>query len=1133
MVRNCSLCKQPGHNRATCALNATKTSAAPLSSCPSALVNVFQNAPPLSSVTQLPASRSSTVSVQFQSSGRGNTTSQGFRLSPMANSFIPNSNLSFTQLSVASMVPNSQLQGATEETNGSLDENEMEYVAAVTNFNSENDGNRDDNNYELNAAMLICPPLPDCFPSFMPDNFSIPSAELASTTSFRWGIHGRDFVIAAICEAYEEITSFRKNVFDVPKTASGNKFIDELTKLFYSALPGNALELVAMKAVAIFFHLVLQKSTPHDKARENKANLTRRLALWFDGDFRLLLDEALIIQSRLIQYNTGLKPAILQKKIHEKILMGDMKGAIKLVETQSQSGGVLPLTQDVLYRLKELHPEAIAPLDDLLILGPVPDVLSVTFEPINAYLIRRCAIRSTGSAGVSGADSAMWKQLLCAHAAHSDMLCEALAAHARSLCQHIHDPRCLEAFLANRLVPLDKNPGVRPVGIGEMVRRIYGKAFTAVFRDDVIKVTGATQLCCGQEAGIEAIIHAMRDIFEDDSCEGVLLIDADNAFNRVNRYTLLHNVQYSCPPMAKVLNNFYRHTIRLFVSGGAEILSKEGTTQGCPLAMQMYALAIMPLINACRQLVREPTEPPDPSTAFTQAWYADDAQAAGSLLRLRDFLQILVEQGPAVGYFVKVSKTVLVVKEGLEEAARRTFEGTGIEIQSRGVRDLGSAIGTKAFVSSYMVHKAQHWTSMVEYLANFARSYPQSSYSLFVHSMRHKLSYIERTTEGVGCCLQLVEDAICNDFIPALFGTTVLPTELERKMYSLPIKLGGLSIDNPVTGATHKHMESKTLCLSLSNLIKTSEPAYTIDKAEQHHLKSELKKVKKARVQAEAESVRSQLDLSAQRSMDIAQEKGASVVFTLVPVAKFGYGLHNKREFTDALCVRYNKPLPNFPLVCACGRPNSTVHAQSCLRGGFVHQRHDQVRDLLAKFCGEVMRDVEIEPRLAPITGEVLQPGANLTDGARSDIRVRGIMRNAQDTFIDTRITTLNGVSAQNKSFASIYATHEKEKNVEYQDRIEQVDKGNFVPFVMSASGGLGPAANEFLQRLAERVAIKRREPYSKIIGLLRNELSYCLARAMITSLRASRTKRTHGYVLEHPTDIVQWESRGHLLQDE
>ena len=33
----------------------------------------------------------------------------------------------------------------------------------------------------------------------------------------------------------------------------------------------------------------------------------------------------------------------------------------------------------------------------------------------------------------------------------------------------------LEAFLACRLIPLDKNPGLRPIGIGKVLRRIAGK----------------------------------------------------------------------------------------------------------------------------------------------------------------------------------------------------------------------------------------------------------------------------------------------------------------------------------------------------------------------------------------------------------------------------------------------------------------------------------------------------------------------------------------------------------------------------------------------------------------------------------------------------------------------------------
>ena len=42
------------------------------------------------------------------------------------------------------------------------------------------------------------------------------------------------------------------------------------------------------------------------------------------------------------------------------------------------------------------------------------------------------------------------------------------------------------------------------------------------------------QLIAGQEAGAEAAIHAMQDIFANEDTEAVLLIDAENAFNSIN-----------------------------------------------------------------------------------------------------------------------------------------------------------------------------------------------------------------------------------------------------------------------------------------------------------------------------------------------------------------------------------------------------------------------------------------------------------------------------------------------------------------------------------------------------------------------------------------------------------------------
>ena len=45
-------------------------------------------------------------------------------------------------------------------------------------------------------------------------------------------------------------------------------------------------------------------------------------------------------------------------------------------------------------------------------------------------------------------------------------------------------------------------------------------------------------------------MHAVRKSFCDDGTEAVLLVDARNAFNRLNRKVALNNIQFICPPLA-------------------------------------------------------------------------------------------------------------------------------------------------------------------------------------------------------------------------------------------------------------------------------------------------------------------------------------------------------------------------------------------------------------------------------------------------------------------------------------------------------------------------------------------------------------------------------------------------------
>ena len=56
---------------------------------------------------------------------------------------------------------------------------------------------------------------------------------------------------------------------------------------------------------------------------------------------------------------------------------------------------------------------------------------------------------------------------------------------------------------------MKEDNGVRPIGIGETLRRIMGKSVTKVVRSDVQLAGGCLQTCTGVEAGIESSIHAM------------------------------------------------------------------------------------------------------------------------------------------------------------------------------------------------------------------------------------------------------------------------------------------------------------------------------------------------------------------------------------------------------------------------------------------------------------------------------------------------------------------------------------------------------------------------------------------------------------------------------------------------
>ena len=116
---------------------------------------------------------------------------------------------------------------------------------------------------------------------------------------------------------------------------------------------------------------------------------------------------------------------------------------------------------------------------------------------------------------------------------------------AKILCVEDVHPGCLTEYVACRLVPLNKGvkegkPGVRSIGVGELLRRIVGKLLIRVIKDDITQAAGPIQTCRGIQSGIEAAIHSMRQVFENDSTEAIMLVDVENPFNNLNRKAALH-----------------------------------------------------------------------------------------------------------------------------------------------------------------------------------------------------------------------------------------------------------------------------------------------------------------------------------------------------------------------------------------------------------------------------------------------------------------------------------------------------------------------------------------------------------------------------------------------------------------
>ena len=286
----------------------------------------------------------------------------------------------------------------------------------------------------------------------------------------------------------------------------------------------------------------------------------------------LLLKEVRFIQGKFENSKKARTIEDISKVFLKLVFQGKLSAAIKLLDSES-STGLLNLTPEVLEGLKEKHPEAADIVDESLLYGPIDYIPPGVFDLIDEKMIFDAATKTKGSAGPSGMDAELYRRILCSKnfKVEGKALREEITVFTTNLLKIAYHPSLLEGYTSYRLIPVDKNPGIRSIGAGEVLRRVVGKTIAGFLKKEIKEAADPFQVCAGHSAGSEAAIHAMSQVFVEEGTDGILLKDESNAFSQMNRTVALHNIQITCNAMSLYIINTYRSPSRLFICSGGDI----------------------------------------------------------------------------------------------------------------------------------------------------------------------------------------------------------------------------------------------------------------------------------------------------------------------------------------------------------------------------------------------------------------------------------------------------------------------------------------------------------------------------------------------------------------------------------
>ena len=298
------------------------------------------------------------------------------------------------------------------------------------------------------------------------------------------------------------------------------------------------------------------------------------------------------------------------------------------------SSGLCPDNAETANALRALHPAQPAPevnFDGLpLAAEVVPDVVAKALRQLPADTAPGpCGLRvqHIREAGPPGASLGML---------------EHLAATVGLLSQGRACPQVAPVLAGASLVALPKpGGGVRPIAVGEILRRLTSKCLMMMVRDDARQYFAPVQLGVGVPSGAEAAVHTVRAWLQRHHATAghvMVKLDFTNAFNNVDRRAVLEAVAAAFPGLARWTAWCYGQPAQLRFGASTTLQSAGGVQQGDPLGPLLFATALHQLAQELRT-----------GLALT-IFYLDDGIIAGDMAAVGAAVAHLQQRGAALAF---------------------------------------------------------------------------------------------------------------------------------------------------------------------------------------------------------------------------------------------------------------------------------------------------------------------------------------------------------------------------------------------------------------------------------------------------------------------------------------------------